>query len=283
MTESTFLSFSLPVVARRVLTSVILPAVLACSLAPKADAKPAPVAAASSPSSAPAYDKNDKTLVDVLVLEQTATQTGPMNMVVSKQAVKFTLDKMGICWLARAPKWQSHAYNPESKTILVRDYSVWKNGFFELKTHKGGERKEADLKLRETGSHEKVAGYNCRKGELIRTPSAPFKPGEPHKPYKAGIVWIAEKFPAPKELTEVMKNLVKVDVKEGLVLRFKMLKPNSFTDMQLGYDTIKVSESKRPASFFEPPTGYKQVKSEMQLLMGDTDDEPDMDFMKKKP
>jgi hypothetical protein len=237
---------------------------------------------------APAYslpadagDKGDKNTVDVLVLNQTALQTGPMNMVVSKQAVKFTLDKMGICWLARGPKWQSHAFNPESKTILVRDYAVWKNGFFEV-PHKKSEKKEAELKLRETGSHEKVAGYNCRKADLMRIPSAPFKPGEPQKPYKAGVVWIAEKFPAPKELTEVMKNLVKVDVKEGLVLRFKILKPGSFKDMHLAYDTIKVTESKKPASYFEPPVGYKVVKSEMQLLMGDSEDEPDMDFLKKK-
>lgn len=221
--------------------------------------------------------------VDVLVLEQTAIQTGPMNMVVGKEQLKFSLDKLGICWLACGPKWNSYCFNPESKTVLVRDYQTWKNGFFELKAQKKT-RKEDELKLKETGKQEKVAGYKCRKAELYRTPSAPYKPGEPHKPYKAGVVWIAEKFPAPKELTQVMKNLVKVDVKEGMVLKFQVLRAGSYSLMDTAYETLKVTSTKKPASFFDAPVGYRPVKSEMQLLMDDSaDGEPDMDFLKKKP
>ena len=221
--------------------------------------------------------------VDVLVLEQTATQTGPMNMVVGKQQLKFSLDKLGICWLACGPKWNSYCFNPESKTVLVRDYQTWKNGFFELKAQKKV-RKEDELKLKETGKQEKIAGYNCRKAELIRTPSAPYKQGEPHKPYKAGVVWIAEKFPAPKELFQVMKNLVKVDVKEGMVLKFQVLRVGSYSLMDTAYETIKITSTKKNAAFFDAPVGFRPVKSEMQLLMDDSaDGEPDMDFLKKKP
>lgn len=221
--------------------------------------------------------------VDVIVLEQNAIQTGPMNMVVGKQQLKFTLDKLGICWLASAPKWNSYCFNPEAKTVLVRDHETWKNGFFELKAQKKAHKKD-ELKLKETGKHEKIAGYNCRKAELIRTPVAPFNKGEPHKPYKAGVVWIAEKFPAPQELTQVMKNLVKVDVKEGMVLKFQVLKAGSYSLMDTAYETLKVTSTKKPASFFDPPVGYRPVKSEMQLLMDDSmDGESDMDFLKKKP
>jgi hypothetical protein len=226
---------------------------------------------------------DSRPLVDVIVLEQNAIQTGPMNMIVGKQQLKFSLDKLGICWLACGPKWTSYCFNPEAKTILVRDYQTWKNGFFELKAQKRAQKRD-ELKLKETGKHEKVAGYNCRKAELIRTPSAPFNKGEPHKPYKAGIVWIAEKFPAPKELTQVMKNLVKVDVKEGMVLKFQVLKAGSYSVMETAYETLKVLSAKKPASFFDAPAGYRPVKSEMQLLMGDSmDGESDMDFLKKKP
>jgi len=218
--------------------------------------------------------------LSVIILEQKAMQTGPMNMVISKQAVKFTLDKLGICWMASAPKWQSYCYNPEYKTILVRDHESWKTGFFELPGRK--KAKQAPIfKLKETGVHEKVAGYNCRKADLICSPTAPYKKGEPHKPYRTGTVWIAEKFPAPHELSEVMKNLVKVDVNDGMVLKFSALKPNSFTELEVAYETLKIAEAKKPASFFDPPANYKPVKSEMQLLMGDSD-EPDMDFLKKK-
>ncbi|MBP9091372.1 hypothetical protein KBI23_10100 [bacterium] len=226
---------------------------------------------------------DSRPLVDVIVLEQNAIQTGPMNMIVGKQQLKFSLDKLGICWLACGPKWTSYCFNPEAKTILVRDYQTWKNGFFELKTQKKVHKKD-ELKLKETGKHEKIAGYKCRKAELIRTPSAPFNKGEPHKPYKAGIVWIAEKFPAPQELTQVMKNLVKVDVKEGMVLKFQVLKAGSYSVMETAYETLKVLSTKKPASFFDAPVGYRPVKSEMQLLMDDSmDGESDMDFLKKKP
>ncbi len=221
--------------------------------------------------------------VEVMVLEQKALQTGPMNMTIGKQAVKFSLDKLGIVWLASGPKWQSYCYNPEGKTILVRDHATWKSGFFDMRGHKAG-RKEPDLKLKETGVREKVAGFKCRKADLICTPAPPYRPGEPHTPYKSGVVWIAEKFPAPSEFSEVMKNLVKVDVKDGVVLKFNLLKPNQFKLLETAYETTKITAMKKPASFFDPPTGYKPVKSEMQLLMGDDDssEAPDMDFLKKK-
>ena len=55
---------------------------------------------------------DSRPLVDVIVLEQNAIQTGPMNMVVGKQQLKFSLDKLGVCWLACGPKWTSYCFNP---------------------------------------------------------------------------------------------------------------------------------------------------------------------------
>ena len=217
-------------------------------------------------------------LVDALVLEQSSSQTGPMTMTVTKDAVKINIQKLSIVWLSRGPKWQSYTFNPEAKSILIRDHSTWKDGLLELGAKKHL-KKEGQFKLKDKGVHETIAGYSCRKAELFQNPASPPRPKEPHKPYCCGYVWIADSFPAPKELLEVMHNLVRVDVNKGMVLKFQTLKPGSYTSFQTSFETKSIVKAKQPASAFEPPTGYHTVKSEIQLLMDDSS--MDSDYLKK--
>lgn len=224
-------------------------------------------------------EKSGSKLIDVMVLDQTSSQTGPMTMIVAKDAVKFTFKKLGLTWLARGPKWQSYTFNPESKSILMREHSTWKEGLFEIGAKKKQLKQAQSLKLKDKGVRETIAGFSCRKAELYQSPNVPPKPKEPLKPYICGYVWIADSFPAPRELLEVMRNLVKVDVSRGMVLKFQSLKPGSFNSFQNAFETKSIVKAKQPSSFFDPPSGYRPVKSEIQLLMDDSG--MDDDYLKK--
>jgi hypothetical protein len=233
-----------------------------------------PALAADKPAAA-----DNKKLVDVLVLEQASSQTGPMTMTVAKDAVKFTFKKLGITWLSRGPKWQSYTFNPEAKSILMREHSTWRDGLFEMGGSKKHLKQAVQLQLRDRGVKEKIAGYECRKAELYQAPSSPPRLREPKKPYVCGYVWIADNFPAPKELLEVMRNLVKVNVTKGMVLKFQTLKAGSYSSFQDAFETKTIVKAKQAASFFEPPAGYHPVKSEIQLLMEDSS--MDDDYLKQ--
>ena len=58
--------------------------------------------------------------MDGYVLQQNS-ELGPLVMSVSKTAMRMDIEKMGINWIARAPKWQSYAFNPETKCIISRE------------------------------------------------------------------------------------------------------------------------------------------------------------------
>ena len=212
-----------------------------------------------------------KGVVDAYVLKETSTFVGPVEMTVSDGGIKFAMSKMGLVWMTYPPKWDGYAYNPEAKSYLVRPHSEWKKKLFNLPTSKKALEDGPKFTVKDTGKKEMIEGYSCHKQALFSAPSKRHKPGEPTKPYCAGNIWVAEDFPAPKEVGELMSNFVKVEVNKGIVLKAEMLKPNSFTEFKPVFETLKITKKKVPASTFDPPKNFKLVTSELQLMMGDSD------------
>ncbi|MBU6452336.1 MAG: hypothetical protein KGS72_11190 [Cyanobacteria bacterium REEB67] len=221
-----------------------------------------------------------KGVVDAIVLKETSTFVGPVEMTVSDGGIKFAMSKMGLVWMTYPPKWDGYAYNPESKSYLIRPHSEWKKKLFNLPSGKKSLEDGPKFTVKDTGKKETIEGYVCRKEALISGPSKKRKPGEPTKSYCAGNIWVADDFPAPKEVGELMSNFVKVEVKKGIVLKAEMLKPGSFTEYKPVFETLKITRKKVPASVFDPPKNFKLVTSELQLMMGDADsDAPGMGGM----
>jgi hypothetical protein len=241
----------------------------------------APVAnSAKTPVKTPAKDgpaagatpfPTSKGVVDAIVLKQTSTFVGAVEMTVSDKGIRFGMSKMGIVWMTFAPKWDGYAYNPESKSYLVRPHEEWKKKLFNLPTGKKGVEDLAKFTVKETGKKEMIEGYLCRKQALMSPPSKKRKPGEPNKLYCAGNIWVADNFPAPKEVGELMSNFVRVEVTKGIVLKAEMLKTGSYTEYKPVFETLKITKKKVPASLFDPPKNFKLVTSELQLMMGDSD------------
>jgi hypothetical protein len=266
---------------------LLLPLTAASTLGPVLAAPAAPVAkpaqaaaAAKSAQAAPASTAGGATakkgVVDATVLKQTSTFVGAIEMTVSDNGIKFAMSKMGIVWMTFPPKWDGYAYNPESKSYLVRPHSEWKKKLFNMPTGKKGVEEVPQFTIKETGKRETIEGYSCRKQALYSTPGKKRKPGEPSKPYCAGYIWVADTFPAPKEVGELMSNFVRVEVTKGIVLKAEMLKTGSYNEYKPVFETLKVTKKKVPASVFDPPKNFKLVTSELQLMMGDSDSDAGM-------
>ncbi|MBS1993057.1 MAG: hypothetical protein JSS83_21220 [Cyanobacteria bacterium SZAS LIN-3] len=253
----------------RALFALPLSAVLALASSSISFAAPSPSVPKPAGKSLPPIPTS-KGVVDAIVLKQTSTFVGNVEMTVSDSGIRFSMSKMGLVWMTFPPKWDGIAFNPESKSYLVRPHSEWKKKLFNLPTGKKTEEL-ARYTVKETGKKEMIEGYLCRKEALMSVPSKKRKPGEPSKPYVAGNIWVADSFPAPKEVGELMTNFVKVEVKKGIVLKAEMLKPNSFTEFKPVFETMKITKKKVPASVFDAPKNYKLVTSELQLMMGDSD------------
>lgn len=232
---------------------------------------------------APSAAKPVGSLVEGYVLHQNS-DFGPVVMSVSKNALRMDIEKMGINWIARAPKWQSFAFNSESKSMVSRDYTDWKENLIRMPGANKKKAMAAEFTLKPTGENEKVGGYLCRKVAIYRKDSpqlgkgaqkaAPKGKSKPKSPYPMGYVWISDDFPAPKQVSEVMKQLTRVDVQKGVVLKATVLKAGTYKEYKPAFETLSISKEKLPASIFEPPKGYKVVASEIDLMMGG-DEEPE--------
>lgn len=148
-----------------------------------------------------------------------------------------------------------------------------------------------EFTLKPTGEKEKVGGYLCRKVAIYRKDSpqlgkeaqkaAPKGKTRPKSPYPMGYVWISDDFPAPKQVSEVMKQLTRVDVQKGLVLKATVLKAGTYKEYKPAFETLSISKEKLPASIFEPPKGYKTVGSEIDLMMGGEEEPESLSSLRK--
>lgn len=212
-----------------------------------------------------------KGVVDAIVLKQTSTFVGAIEMTISDNGIRFGMSKMGIVWLSSPPKWDGFAYNSEAKTYLLRAHEEWKKKLFSIPTGKKSGDELPKFTVKDTGKKEMLLGYLCRKESLISGPAKKHREGEPKKPYIAGYIWVADDFPAPKEVGELMSNFVRVEVTKGIVLKAEMLQAGSFTEYKPVFETLKITKKKVPASIFEAPKNFKAVPNELQLMMGDSD------------
>lgn len=245
----------------------------------------APMAVAAPAGGASATDAKQ---VKVWQLYQTTGQFGPMTMLVGKSAIKMSVDKLGLTWTAHAPSWHSAFYSDENKCIIKRDYDTWKNKLFDMpggKSRNKG-RQPDKLDLRDLHKTEKILGFKCQKHAIYK--SVDGKPAT-----HAGNVWITHDIACPPQMREVLLNMVKIDVKDGMLIKAEGQRPaapgspSTAKDKEFKpmFDTVKAVSNTVPASTFDAPLGYKAVSNELELMMGPDSGAggglDDMQFLKK--
>ena len=217
--------------------------------APAASHAKAPVKGATSISAGTI--PTSKGVVDAVVLKQSSTFVGAVEMTISDNGIRFGMSKMGIVWVTFAPKWDGYAYNSEARSYLVRPHDEWKKKLFNLPTSKKSLEDVPKFTIKDTGKKETIEGYKCRVESLISPPGKKRKANEPSKPYVAGHIWVADDFPAPKEVGELMSNFVRVEVTKGIVLKAEMLKQGTYTEFKPVFETIKIAKKKCPPHFLK--------------------------------
>lgn len=244
----------------------------------------APLAVAAPSANAP-----DAKQVKVWQLYQTTGQFGPMTMLVGKSAIKMSVDKLGLTWTAHAPGWGSAFYSDENKCIIKRDYDTWKNKLFDMPGSKSRNkgRQPDKLDLRDLHKTEKILGFKCQKHAIYKSVD-----GRPAT--HAGNVWITHDIACPPQMREVLLNMVKIDVKDGMLIKAEGQRPTApgstvgatarDKEFKPMFDTVKAVSNTVPSSTFDAPFGYKTVSNELELMMGPDSGVggmDDMQFIKK--
>ncbi len=219
----------------------------------------------STPSKAPTKDDAAPTgkKVEVWELKQTSKLVGPINCLISPEAVRIRAEKMGITWMFKAPQWDAYLFNTETKNFCTFPYAVWKDKVFFMPSNKTTRAKSEiqQMKVAKTGKTQQIGGAPAYEVALTRTTGA-----------KYGEIWMASNIVAPKQFSEVVGSMVMVPIKTGgTPLRAAMFQQRAGKIVQV-FDTNTVAKKTVDSSMFEPLKGYNKVKDEMALLFAESPD-----------
>lgn len=199
--------------------------------------------------------------VDIWELKQSSKLVGPINCLISPQAVRIRAEKMGITWMFKAPNWDAYLFNTETKNFCSFPYSVWKDKVFFMPGNRTSKAKSevSQMKVEKTGKTQSIAGTKAFELALTRNTGARY-----------GELWMASDIAAPVQFSEVVGSMVMVPIKTGgTPLRAAMFQPKAGKIVQV-FDTVSVAKKSIDSSVFEPMKGFNRVKDEMALLFAES-------------
>ena len=177
-------------------------------------------------------------------------------------------DKLGLTIITKAPKWNALAYSDSTKSYMDMPYEDWKEKF---NTGKFGGRTskllkgKGVIKAQPTGKSKKIQGVKA--DEVIVN-----RDGK-----KFYDMWLSASITPPKQVVELMHNMLQVPVDRGLPLTVTQFREGQSAVSIL--ETNKIDSSPIAKDVFVMPKGLKKVKDEMALMV----DENDLDFMTAPP
>ncbi len=96
--------------------------------------------------------------------------------------------------------------------------------------------------------------------------------GDPNKHIteeKISQLWIASDIKPPPQIAQIFCSHLGIRAEKGIPLKASH---NTNGKMVSVLETLSVEERKMPTSNFDPLPGYKKVKDEIELLMGESDE-----------
>jgi hypothetical protein len=208
---------------------------------------------------APPTGKN----IEVWELKQTSKMVGPINCLISPQAVRLRAEKMGITWMFKAPKWDAYLFNTETRNYCSFPYAEWKDKVFFMPSQKTSKAKSeiSQMKVEKTGKTITIAGAKAYEVALVRPTGTRY-----------GELWMATDIVAPKQFSEVVGSMVMVPIKTGgAPLRASMFQQRVGKIMP-AFDTTSAVKKSVDTCVFEPMKGFNKVKDEMALLFAESPD-----------
>jgi hypothetical protein len=221
--------------------------------------------ASASPSISWASSKAAPGLIkDGYTISQSSNFAGSVNTEVTANALHMRIGRLGLTIISKGPVWTAYVYNENNKNYVEVPKGQWDTRFSFARTN-GLRVKEGKtpLESKKTGKTMTIAGFKASEVEVIR--EARPELGLPREVTTS--IWIANDIIPPPSVSQLFCQHLNVPVQRGIPLRvFQKAKGKMVSIL----DTISIKRGTIPPGAFEPMTGYRKVKDEMQLIMDDS-------------
>lgn len=228
-------------------------------------------------------------------VEATSNYAGTLSCQMCKDGIRVKSDRMGLTWILTAPKWNAQIYNTSTECYMDLPYDEWtkRQSFIPMA------KKKTTLKMEKTNSTKVIHGLNTRLYVIMAT-FAPGTPGAPAMPGMAGgpgaqsvgqpksksgspkavsppktmtvreaEMWVAKDPCVPKQFNELMGKIFGIPAEDGLPLSISLRQKNGkITSI---WETVKLTKGNITKDEFKPILGYKKVKTEVEMMLGDQD------------
>jgi hypothetical protein len=207
------------------------------------------------------------------VLRQSSNFAGTVSSDLTDNALKMHIGRLGLTIITKAPNWNALVFNENSKTYVDLPYKTWqKKLMFSSKGNYRDTTGKSALKLRNTGkimNIDKFSTYEC----LV------IKKADPAKKIAEETItqlWIASDIKAPPQIAQIFCGHLGIPMQKGIPLKANRCVNGK---MISALETLSVKREKLPASIFEPFQGYRKVKDEFELVMGESSDKAMEDLL----
>lgn len=220
---------------------------------------------------------------------------------------------MGLTWILTAPQWNAQIYNTGTECYMDLPYGEWtkRQSFIPMA------KKKAKLKLERTNNTKTIHGLQTRQFVIMATfepgsqgyPGGPNTANMPGMPGSAGApgsqaggkrkektkkaaaapavtvreaeMWVAKDPCVPKQFNELMSKIFGIPAEDGLPLSISLRQKNGkITSI---WETVKLTKGNIGRDEFKPIQGYKKVKTEVEMMLGDQDLGMDVGDLDSKP
>ncbi len=224
-------------------------------------------------------------------VEATSNYAGTLSCQMCKDGIRVKSDRMGLTWILTSPKWNAQIYNTSTECYMDLPYDEWTKRQSFIPTAK----KKTTLKMEKTNETKVIHGLKTRLYVIMATfaPPTPGNPGMAGGPgsqpsvrtksksppgkavspktitVKEAEMWVAKDPCVPKQFNELMGKIFGIPAEDGLPLSISLRQKNGkITSI---WETVKLSKGNITRDEFKPIQGYKKVKTEVEMMLGDQD------------
>jgi hypothetical protein len=198
------------------------------------------------------------------ILRQSSNFAGTVSSELTDNALKMRIGKLGLIIITKAPNWNALVFNENSKTFIDLPYKNWQNKFMlSGKSNYRDVNGKIALTTHNTGKNLVIDKFKTNEYLVVRK-------GEPDKNIpeeKISQLWIATDIKAPPQIAQIFCSHLGIPIQKGIPLRANRYANNKTV---LVLDTISITRQKISYADFNALLGYKKVKDEIELIMGES-------------
>ncbi len=201
------------------------------------------------------------------VIRQSSNFAGTVFSDLTPHALRMHIGRLGLTIITKAPKWNALVFNENAKTYADLPYKRWQQRFcISPKSNYRDTRGQLALIAKDTGKTMTIEHYQAFECWVM-------KKGEPKKHIaeeKLSQLWIASDIKPPAQIAQLFCSHLGIPVKRGIPLKASH---NNNGKMVSVLETLSIERRRIPSSTFAPLPGYRKVKDELELVMGESTDE----------